>query len=211
MLIRIATRKSKLALWQANHVAELLKKHIAGVEVALIEVNTKGDQFVDRPLAEIGGKALFVKALEKALLDQSADIAVHSLKDVPSEMESTFSLAALLKRESPFDALVALDYKSLDDLPQGAHIGTASPRRQAQLLHYRSDLEVEMLRGNVDTRLRRLEQGDFDAIVLAAVGLLRLGLKKRITEVLPASICLPAAGQGVIVVECLSSRQDLID
>ena len=210
MLIRIATRKSKLALWQANHVAEQLKKQHSSLKIELVEVHTKGDEHKDRPLAEIGGKALFIKALEQALLDDEADIAVHSLKDVPAELEDAFTLAAILKRESPFDALVAPDYDSLEDLPQGAYVGTASPRRQAQLLLLRPDLEIECLRGNVDTRLRKLDQGDLDAIVLAEAGLNRLGLKKRATQILTAEQCLPSAGQGAIVIECVPDRQDLI-
>jgi hydroxymethylbilane synthase len=200
--LRIATRRSKLALWQAEHVAALLRDAHAGLEVELVPMSTQGDRVLDRALAEVGGKGLFVKELEVALNEDRADIAVHSMKDVPSELPRGFTIAAALPRANPLDAFISLRYSRFADLPPGARVGTSSPRRQSQLRHARPDLQLEMLRGNVDTRLRRLEEGSLDAILLACAGLERLGLAGRITEELPLDLSLPAVGQGVIGIEC---------
>jgi hydroxymethylbilane synthase len=200
--LRIATRRSKLALWQAEHVAALLRAAHPQVPVELVPMSTQGDRVQDRALAEVGGKGLFVKELEVAMQDGRADIAVHSMKDVPSELPPGFRIAAALPRANPHDAFISLRFRSFTDLPRGARVGTSSPRRQAQLRHARPDLSLELLRGNVDTRLRRLEEGSLDAILLACAGLERLGLGARITEVLDAEFCVPAVGQGVIGIEC---------
>ncbi|HEX4153523.1 MAG TPA: hydroxymethylbilane synthase [Steroidobacteraceae bacterium] len=200
----IATRKSKLALWQAEHVAAGLRAAHPGLEVELLAMSTKGDQIQDRSLAAIGGKGLFIKELEAALDDGRADLAVHSMKDVPSELPPGMMLAAMLTRADPRDALIARRGCSLAELPPGARLGTSSLRRRAQLLASRPDLDIQTLRGNVDTRLRRLEEGDLDAIVLAAAGLARLGLESRISALLDPSVSLPAVGQGVIGIECRS-------
>jgi hydroxymethylbilane synthase len=200
--IRIATRRSKLALWQAEHVAELLREEHAGLTVELVPMTTQGDRVLDRALAEVGGKGLFVKELEVALREGRADIAVHSMKDVPSQLPDGFRIAAVLPRANPHDALLSLRHARFADLPPGARVGTSSPRRQSQLRHARGDLALELLRGNVDTRLRRLEEDGLDAILLACAGLERLGLGERVTEVLDLGICVPAVGQGVIGIEC---------
>jgi len=200
--IRIATRQSRLALWQANHVAGLLAQAHPGLTVDLVAMTTQGDRVRDRPLAAVGGKGLFVKELERAIADGRADIAVHSMKDVPSEMPPGMAIAAVLPRADPRDALVSLKYRRLDDLPASARIGTSSPRRQAQLANLRPDLVVVPLRGNVDTRLSRLDEGTLDGILLACAGLDRLGLAARISEVLEQEVFVPAVGQGVIGIEC---------
>ena len=200
--IRIATRRSKLALWQAEHVADLLRRAHPALVVELVPMSTQGDRVLDRALAEVGGKGLFVKELEVALHEQRADIAVHSMKDVPSELPPGFDIAAALPRANPLDAFLSVRHARFADLPRGARVGTSSPRRQAQLRSARPDLSLELLRGNVDTRLRRLEEGGLDAILLACAGLERLGLGERITEQLPADFCVPAVGQGVIGIEC---------
>ncbi len=200
--LRIATRKSQLAIWQAEHVADLLRGAHAGLEVELVPMSTKGDLIQDRSLAAIGGKGLFIKELETALEQGRAEIAVHSMKDVPAEMPPGFRIGAVLQRADPFDALVARHYSRLQDLPPGARVGTSSLRRQAQVLAARPDLEIHALRGNVNTRLRRLDEGELDAIVLACAGLTRLGLESRIAARLDLSVSLPAVGQGVIGVEC---------
>ena len=200
--IRIATRRSKLALWQAEHVADLLRRAHPALVVELVPMSTQGDRVLDRALAEVGGKGLFVKELEVALHEQRADIAVHSMKDVPSELPPGFDIAAALPRANPLDAFLSVRHARFTDLPRGARVGTSSPRRQAQLRSARPDLSLELLRGNVDTRLRRLEEGGLDAILLACAGLERLGLGGRITEQLPADFCVPAVGQGVIGIEC---------
>ncbi len=200
--IRIATRRSKLALWQAEHVAALLRSAHPQVPVELVPMSTQGDRVLDRALADVGGKGLFVKELEVAMQEGRADIAVHSMKDVPSELPPGFAIVAALPRANPNDAFLSLRYARFADLPRGARVGTSSPRRQAQLRHARPDLALELLRGNVDTRLRRLEEGSLDAILLACAGLERLGLGARITEVLDADFCVPAVGQGVIGIEC---------
>ena len=208
--LRIATRKSQLAIWQAEHVAALLRSAHAALEVELVPMTTKGDLIQDRSLAAIGGKGLFIKELEIALEQGRAEIAVHSMKDVPAEMPSGFLIGAVLPRADPFDALVAVRYARLQDLPRGARVGTSSLRRQAQLLAARPDLEIHALRGNVNTRLRRLDDGELDAIVLACAGLTRLGLESRITARLDPSVSLPAVGQGVIGVECRADDESTL-
>lgn len=196
--VRIATRKSALALWQARHVAARLKRLHPGIEVELLPLTTPGDRLLDTPLARIGGKGLFLKELERALLEGEADLAVHSMKDVPGEITPGLEVAVVLERASPFDAFLSRDGQALEDLPAGAVVGTSSLRRQCQLLSLRPDLLVTPLRGNVDTRLEKLQAGDCDAVILACAGLERLGLAGRITHVLEAPRWLPAAAQGVI-------------
>ncbi len=203
--LRIATRKSRLALWQAEHVGALLRQAHAGLEIELVPISTKGDRIQDRSLAAIGGKGLFIKELEVAIEEGRADIAVHSMKDVPSDLPEGFVIAAVLARADPRDALLAATAERLQDLPEGARVGTSSLRRQAQLLAARPDLRIEALRGNVDTRVRRLDDGELDAIVLACAGLIRLGWESRITARLDPGSCLPAVGQGIIGIE---SRED---
>ena len=200
--LRIATRKSQLALWQAEHVAMLLRRAHTGLEIELVPMVTQGDRIQDRSLAAIGGKGLFIKELEVALEERRADIAVHSMKDLPGELPAGLTIAAVLERADPRDALLSTAAARLEDLPQGARLGTSSLRRQAQLMAARPDLRIEPLRGNVDTRLRRLDAGAMDAIVLACAGLMRLGLESRITARLDPAICLPAVAQGVIGIEC---------
>ena len=204
--IRIATRESRLALWQAEHVAALLCRHHPGLTVELVPMSTRGDQILDTTLAKIGGKGLFIKELENAMLDGRADIAVHSMKDVPAQVPEGFEIVAVLEREDPRDALVAADYVRIDDIPADSIVGTSSLRRQAQLRHARPDLRVEPVRGNVETRLRKLDQGGFAAILLAAAGLKRLGLESRIAGLLPYEVSLPAVGQGAVGVECLAGN-----
>jgi hydroxymethylbilane synthase len=200
--VRIATRQSRLALWQANHVAGLLAQAHPGLTLDLVAMTTQGDRVRDRPLADVGGKGLFVKELERAIADGRAEIAVHSMKDVPSEMPPGMTIAAVLPRADPRDALVSLEYRRLDDLPPSARIGTSSPRREAQLRHLRPDLVVVPLRGNIDTRLSRLQERTLDGILLACAGLDRLGLAARVSEVLDPEVFVPAVGQGVIGIEC---------
>jgi hydroxymethylbilane synthase len=200
--LRIATRKSQLALWQAEHVATLLRQAHAGLEIELVPIVTQGDRIQDRSLAAIGGKGLFIKELEVALDEQRADIAVHSMKDLPGDLPDGLIIAAVLERADARDALLTAKAARLDDLPRGARVGTSSLRRQAQLLAARPDLRIEALRGNVDTRLRRLDAGEMDAIVLACAGLIRLGLESRITARLDPTVSLPAVAQGVIGIEC---------
>ena len=202
--IRIATRKSQLALWQADHVAAQLRAAHPGLVVELVPMSTKGDQILDRSLAAIGGKGLFIKELEIAMQEGAAEIAVHSMKDVPAEMPAGFCVATVLERADAHDALLTTRYRGFADLPPGARIGTSSLRRQAQLLAARPDLRIEGLRGNVNTRLKRLDDGELDAIVLACAGLVRLGWEARISERLDPSVSLPAVGQGVIGIECRS-------
>lgn len=200
--LRIATRKSALALWQANHVQSLLREAHEGIEIELVPIVTKGDRILDRPLAEIGGKGLFLKELEYAMLNGEADLAVHSMKDVPADMAEGLVLDAVLPRANPFDALVSRGDRLLADLPAGSRIGTSSLRRRSQLLALRPDLEVTELRGNVDTRLRKLDEGQYDAIILACAGLQRLGLGDRISETLQPPDYLPASTQGIIGLQC---------
>ena len=206
--IVIATRESRLALWQAEHVQALLQEK--GHSVSLLGMTTRGDQILDKSLSKVGGKGLFVKELELALEEGRADIAVHSLKDVPMDLPEGFVLACVLEREDPRDALVSPRYASLDELPQGAVVGTSSLRRVVLLRALRPDLRIEPLRGNLDTRLRKLDEGQYDAIVLAAAGLKRLGLDERIRVAFEPDTMLPAAGQGALGIEVRADRADLI-
>ena len=207
--IVIATRESRLALWQAEYARSQLQQLYPGCRVELLGMTTRGDEILDRPLAKIGGKGLFIKELETALLDGRADLAVHSMKDVPMVMEPGFSLVAIGARESPLDALVSSKYASLEELPLDGVVGTSSLRREALLHANFPYLTVKSLRGNLDTRLRKLDAGEFDAIILAAAGLIRLGLASRIRAVLPAEVSLPPAGQGALGYEALSSRPEV--
>jgi len=204
--LRIATRKSQLALWQAEHVAALLREAHPGLQIELVPLLTQGDRIQDRSLAAIGGKGLFIKELEVAIEDLRADIAVHSMKDVPADLPHGLTIGAVLKRADPRDALATTSgIARLEDLPRGAIVGTSSLRRQAQLYALRPDLSIQSLRGNVDTRIRKLDAGGMDAIVLACAGLVRLGLESRITARLDPKACLPAVTQGVIGIECRSN------
>ena len=209
-LLRIATRKSKLALWQAEHVAEQLRRAHPDLRVELVPMTTQGDRIQDRSLAAIGGKGLFIKELEVAMEERRADIAVHSMKDVPADLPPGMALGAILPRADTHDALISNHYAGVDSLPQNARVGTSSLRRQAQLLARRGDLRIEALRGNVDTRLRRLDEGELHAIVLACAGLIRLGRESRITERVAANICLPAVGQGAIGIECRAGDESTL-
>jgi hydroxymethylbilane synthase len=206
--LRIATRKSALALWQANHVKTLLQAAHPGIEIELVKIVTEGDRILDRPLAEIGGKGLFLKELEHAMLIGEADLAVHSMKDVPASMAEGLVLDAVLPRANPYDALVSRDGKLLAELPAGSRIGTSSLRRKSQLLALRPDLTVADLRGNVDTRLRKLDEGQYAAIILACAGLQRLGLGERITETLLPPDWLPASTQGIIGLQCRANDRE---
>jgi len=199
--LRIATRKSPLALWQANHVRDALLARNPGLEIELLTMTTQGDKILDTPLAKVGGKGLFVKELELGMLEGRADLAVHSMKDVPVEFPNGLGLAAVLPREDPRDALISNKFSSIDELPQGARVGTSSLRRQCQLRARRPDLEVLDLRGNVNTRLQKLDDGHYDAILLAAAGVRRMGWEARITELLAPEQFLPAIGQGAIGIE----------
>jgi hydroxymethylbilane synthase len=200
-ILRIATRKSQLALWQAEHVRDRLLAAHPGLRVELLPLSTQGDRILDVPLAKIGGKGLFVKELETAMLEGRADLAVHSMKDVPMDFPPELGLGAILAREDPHDAFVSNAYAGLEALPEGARVGTSSLRRQCQLRAQRPDLRILELRGNVNTRLRKLDDGEYDAIVLASAGLLRLGMGERIRARIPATTSLPAVGQGAIGVE----------
>ncbi len=208
--LRIATRQSRLALWQAEHVAKRLREVHPELDVVLVPMTTQGDRVLDRSLAEVGGKGLFIKELERALEDGRADIAVHSMKDVPSELPAGMTLAALLPRADPRDAFLSNRYPDFASLPEGARLGTSSPRRQAQLKHARADLQVAVLRGNVETRLRKLDAGEYDAIILATAGLVRLGLAERITHHLDTALSVPAPGQAIIGIECRDTDADSI-
>lgn len=201
-ILKIATRQSPLALWQANFVKNRLEDLYPQIKVKLISMVTKGDVILDTPLAKIGGKGLFVKELENALLEKCADIAVHSMKDVPMQFPKGLGLSVICKREDPRDAFVSNKYQSLDELPQGSIVGTSSLRRQCQLKQLRPDLDIRSLRGNVGTRLTKLDNGDYDAIILAAAGLIRLGMLNRITSFIETTQFLPAAGQGAVGIEC---------
>ncbi len=205
--LTIATRESRLALWQAEHVQDLLRARL-NATVELLGMTTRGDQILDRSLSKVGGKGLFVKELETALADRRADLAVHSLKDVPMDLPEGFVLAAILEREDPRDAFVSSRYASFDALPPGACVGTSSLRRLVQLRTRRPDLRIEPLRGNLDTRLRKLDEGHYDAIVLATAGLKRLGLIGRVASIFQPGDMLPAAGQGALAIECRSDRSD---
>jgi len=201
-VLRIATRKSALALWQAEFVKAKLEKFHPELTVELVPMSTQGDKILDTPLAKIGGKGLFVKELEQAMLDGRADIAVHSMKDVPVEFPEGLELNTICEREDPRDAFVSNTYKTLDELPKGAIVGTSSLRRQCQIKALRPDLEIRDLRGNVNTRLAKLDDGQYDAIILAAAGLIRLEMPERISDFIGADISLPANGQGAVGIEC---------
>ena len=209
MKIRIATRKSALALWQANHVADLLRVLPIVDAVELIPLTTRGDEILDRSLQKIGGKGLFIKELEVAMKADAADIAVHSMKDVPAELPVGFCIAAVLERANHADALITRDCRKLSALTEGAYVGSSSLRRQSQLKMLRPDLRIEPLRGNVNTRLQKLESGDYDAIILAAAGLERLDLQHHISQQFSPDEMLPAAAQGVIGIECLETDEAL--
>lgn len=209
MRIRIATRKSALALWQAKYVAAVLKELPEISATELVPMSTRGDEILDRSLQKIGGKGLFIKELEVAIENGDADLAVHSMKDVPAELPAGFCLAATMKRANPYDALVAAAGTTIQSLPRNARIGSSSLRRQAQLKMMRSDLNIEPLRGNVNTRLKKLEQGDYDAIILAAAGLERLDLQHHISHQFTVDEMLPAAAQGVLGIECHEDKHEL--
>jgi hydroxymethylbilane synthase len=209
--LRIATRQSALALWQAEHVATRLRALHAGLAVELVPMTTRGDQIIDRPLATIGGKGLFLKELEVAMLEERADIAVHSFKDVPMELEAGFAIGAVLERADAADAFISNRHARLTELASGARVGTSSLRRQAQLRALRPDLELVDLRGNVNTRLAKLDAGEYDAIILACAGVERLGLGTRIAARLAAPDWLPAVAQGAIAVECRANDHEVLD
>jgi len=201
-ILRIATRKSPLALWQAHYVSDQLKLHHPELKIELVTMTTQGDKILDTPLAKVGGKGLFVKELETGMLEGRADIAVHSMKDVPVEFPSGLHLGVICEREDPRDAFVSNNFKTLEALPQGARLGTSSLRRQSQIAALRPDLKIVDLRGNVNTRLKKLDEGEYDAIILAAAGLKRLQFEDRITQFIGTDICLPAIGQGAVGIEC---------
>ncbi|EIM40533.1 MULTISPECIES: hydroxymethylbilane synthase [Acinetobacter] len=209
--LKIATRQSPLALWQAEHIRARLQELHADLQVELVTFVTQGDKILDTPLAKIGGKGLFVKELEAALLDGRADLAVHSMKDVPMALPEGLSLAVICEREDPLDAFVSNTYASFDELPQGAKVGTSSLRRKSQILKARPDLEIIDLRGNVGTRLSKLDAGNYDAIILASAGLKRLGLADRIRHTLKPAVSLPAVGQGALGLECRDRDQAVLD
>ena len=210
-VLRIATRESRLALWQAEHVKEKLTALYPEIDVQLVPMTTRGDQLLDSPLSRIGGKGLFLKELETALLEGQADIAVHSMKDVPAQMPEGLIVPVILERENPLDAFVSNHYSSPEALPENASVGTASLRRQCQLLARYPGLNIQTLRGNVQTRLRKLDDGEFDAIILASAGLIRLGLEERITYRMPAEESLPAIGQGAIGIECREGDEKILE
>jgi hydroxymethylbilane synthase len=207
----IATRQSQLALWQARFVQSELRAAHPELNVELLGITTRGDKWLSSPLSEIGGKGLFIKELEQALIDGSADLAVHSVKDVPAELPHGFAMPVLAFREDVRDALVSRAGAGLADLPPGALVGSSSLRRQSQLLAIRADLDVRPIRGNVGTRLQKLDDGDFDAVVLATAGLNRLGLAERVTEHLSPEVCLPAAGQGALGIECRAGDSEVVE
>jgi len=208
--IVIASRDSKLALWQTNFVRNRIEKEL-NIPCRISTMKTQGDIILDKPLNKIGGKALFMKELEVAMQNNKANIAVHSLKDVPYELPEGFCLASFMPREDPRDAFVSNNYSSIDDLPQGAVVGTSSLRRKSQLLNYRKDLVIKELRGNVQTRLAKLDAGNYDAIILAGAGLIRLELQNRIKQFIPTEISLPAVGQGIVVIEALERDKELFE
>ena len=197
--LRIGSRGSQLALWQANHISSLLRERGHEVEIEIIK--TTGDKITDVALAKVGTKGMFTKEIEEALAEGRVDLAVHSLKDLPTELSSGFEIAAITTRENPRDVFCSRKYKSIDDLPQGARVGTSSLRRQAQLKALRPDLDIHPLRGNVDTRLRKLEAGEYDAVILAAAGLNRLGKTELVRQIIPTKLMCPAAGQGALAIE----------
>lgn len=207
-LLKIATRKSPLALWQANFVRDRLMAEHKGLQVELVTMLTQGDKILDTPLAKIGGKGLFIKELEQGMLEGEADIAVHSMKDVPMDLPKGFTLTVICEREVPLDAFVSHHYDSIDDLPEGACVGTSSLRRSSQILALRPDLQILSLRGNVQTRLSKLDHGDFDAIILASAGLIRLQLEDRIRNRIQPELILPAVGQGAVGIECREDDEE---
>lgn len=207
--IRIATRQSPLALWQAEFVQQALESLHPGIQVELVKMTTRGDQILDAPLAKIGGKGLFVKELERSMMDGESDLAVHSMKDVPMEFPEGLGLSIVCERECPFDAFVSNQYEHFDKLPQGAVVGTSSLRRQCQILKVRPDLQVKFLRGNVGTRLSKLDAGEYDAIILASAGLIRLELEQRIRHHLEQDLSMPACGQGAVGIECRTDDERL--
>jgi len=209
--IRIATRKSPLALWQAEYVKAQLQQHHPELEVDLVSMQTQGDRILDKPLSLVGGKGLFIKELEQALYDHQADIAVHSMKDVTVDMPDGLQLPVILKREDPHDVFISENYKRMSDLPQGAVIGTSSLRRKCQLKVWRGDLNIKDLRGNIGTRLKKLDDGEYHAIILAAAGMMRLGLEDRISEVISKDIILPAIGQGAIGIQMRTEDNDVLE
>ncbi len=209
--IRIGTRGSALALWQAEWVKSELAKKYSGTEVTLTKIKTTGDKILDVPLAKVGGKGLFVKEIEEAMLANEIDIAVHSMKDVPTFFPDGLHLSCITKREDPRDALLSRNKVKFNDLPKGANVGTSSLRRQAQLMSVRPDFVIHQLRGNVDTRLRKLKEGQYDAIILAAAGVRRLGLAENVTEYIDPEISLPAIGQGALGIECRVDDRELND
>ncbi|MFW2372116.1 MAG: hydroxymethylbilane synthase [Gammaproteobacteria bacterium] len=209
--IRIATRKSPLALWQAEEVSRQLKLHHPGIEIELIKIVSKGDKILDAPLAKVGGKGLFVKELEQSMLDGESDIAVHSMKDVPMEFPPGLHLPVIMQREDPRDAFVSNQYPTLSDLPDNARIGTSSLRRQLQIKEAMPDAQMLHLRGNVNSRLEKLDRGDFDAIILASAGLIRLGFQARISSNIEPEQSLPAIGQGAVGIECRDNDQAMMD
>ncbi|MEE9326844.1 MAG: hydroxymethylbilane synthase [Cocleimonas sp.] len=207
--LRIATRKSPLALWQAEEVSRLLKKFNPDLSIKLVTMTTQGDKILDTPLAKIGGKGLFVKELETGMLEGDADIAVHSMKDVPMHLPDGLHLSVILERENPTDAFVSNTIANMSDLPLNARVGTCSLRRQTQLKEARPDIQILDLRGNVNTRLAKLDNGDYDAIILASAGLIRLGFDERIAHNISTDISLPAIGQGAVGVECRSDDEEI--
>ena len=209
--LRIATRKSPLALWQAEHVADALRVAHDDIEIELVPLSTRGDEILDRALSKVGGKGLFIKELEVAMLEGRADIAVHSMKDVTAELPEDFTLAAVLEREDPRDAFVSNHHASVRELPQGARVGSSSLRRQCQLKNLRPDLELITLRGNVGTRLGKLDAGEYDAIILAAAGLDRLEMRERIRERIAPEVSLPAIAQGTLGIECRADAVEIIE
>ena len=209
--LTIATRESPLALWQAHHIKSELTGFYPELEVCLLGMTSRGDQLLDIPLNKVGGKGLFVKELETALIEGSADIAVHSMKDVPMELPSGLALAVICQREDPRDAFVSNKWKTFEELPLGSTLGTSSLRRACQLQEIRPDLTIRFLRGNVNTRLGKLDNGEYDAIILASAGLIRLDMKERISEYLDVSTCLPAGGQGAIGIECRDGDAGVLD
>lgn len=209
--LTIGTRQSLLALWQSNHIAALLRKEYPKCEVVLKKIVTKGDRILDVPLAQIGGKGLFTKEIEEDLLDGTIDLAVHSLKDMPTVLPEGLCLTAITERANVGDAFVSNKYATFEELPLGSVVGTSSLRRKAQLLAKRPDLEIRDLRGNVDTRLRKLDEGLYDAIILAAAGLERLGHGDRISSLIPADVCLPAVGQGALAIEARTEDKEVRD
>jgi len=206
----IATRRSRLALWQAEHIKQRLESFHPGLTVELLPMSTRGDEVLDRSLEKVGGKGLFVKELETAMAERRADLAVHSMKDVPADLPPGFMLAAISAREDARDAFVSNKFASLSELPAGAVVGTSSLRRAAQVSERYPELEIKLLRGNVDTRLAKLDRGEYDAVVLAVAGLVRLGLARRIRSMLSIDESLPAPGQGALGVECLAERNDVL-